>query len=82
MPSTTPVMSVVADIREHAEVPLSGTPALADDDHCRRTRSARAFFTRRRARRVKRPSSYYDPLFGRPDFIENDYYRFLHHPCD
>jgi len=24
---------------------------------------------------------YYDPLFARPDVVEDDYYRFQHQPC-
>ena len=82
MPPTTPAISVVADIREHAEVPLSGTPALADDGRCPRKRNARAFLTRRRVRRAERTSGYYDPLFSRPDLVENDYYRFRNRPSD
>jgi hypothetical protein len=32
-------------------------------------------------RRVpKAGASYYDPLFGRPDIVETDYYRFRHQP--
>jgi len=31
-------------------------------------------------RRPKTGASYYDPLFGRPDMVENDYYRFGHQP--
>ena len=27
-------------------------------------------------------ASYYDPLFGRPDLIENDYYRLRNQPRD
>jgi len=27
-------------------------------------------------------ANYYDPLFGRPDPIEDDYYRFRHQPRD
>jgi hypothetical protein len=41
-----------------------------------------------RLRRVAAPlrpalntgASYHDPLFGRPDLVENDYYRFQHQP--
>jgi hypothetical protein len=82
MPPTTRAISVVADISEHAEVPSSSTPALLEDGHCPRKRNARAFLNRRRARRMERTSSYYDPLFGRPDLVENDYYRFRNHPGD
>ena len=82
MPPTTPATSLVADTREHAEVLFSGPPELVEDGHCPRKRNARAFLARRRARRVKRTSSYYDPLFGRPDLVEDDYYRFRHHPSD
>ncbi len=82
MPPVTPAIGVVADIREQAEVPFSGTPAPAEDGHSPRKRNARAFLARRRARRVERAGSYYDPLFGRPDLVEDDYYRFLHHPSD
>jgi hypothetical protein len=79
MPPTTPAVSVVTDTREHADVPFSSTPALVKQGHGPRKRNARAFLTRRRARRVTRTSSYYDPLFGRPDLVENDYYRLRNH---
>lgn len=77
-----PATSVVTDTREHTEVPLSGTPALAEDGRCPRKGNARAFLARRRARRVKGISSRYDLSFGRPDLVENDYYRFRLHPRD
>jgi hypothetical protein len=73
---------VVADTHEHAGLPFSSTPALVADGHGRRKRNARAFLARRRARRVERPSSYYDPLFSRPDVVENDYYRFRNRAGD
>jgi hypothetical protein len=79
MPPTTPAIKIGADTREHAEVPFSSTPALVQQGRGRRKRNARAFLTRRRARRLVRTSSYYDPLFGRPDLVENDYYRFRNH---
>ena len=82
MPPATPATSVVADTREHAEVPFSGTPEFVEDGHRPRKRNGRSFLTRRRARRVERASSYYDPLSGRPDLVEDDYYRFRHHPRD
>jgi hypothetical protein len=31
-------------------------------------------------RRPKTGASYSDPLFERPDIVENDYYRFRHQP--
>lgn len=31
-------------------------------------------------RRLKTGASYYDPLFWAPDRVEDDYYRFRHHP--
>jgi hypothetical protein len=82
MPPTTPAISVVADTREQAEVPFSSTPPGVEDGQRPRKRDARAFLTRRRVRRVERTSSYYDPLFSRPDLVENDYYRFRNHPSD
>ena len=76
MPPATPAVSVVTATREHAEVPFAGIPALVKQGHGPRKRTARAFLTRRRARRVVRTGGYYDPLFSRPDLVENDYYRF------
>jgi hypothetical protein len=80
MPPATPAINVVADTREQDEVPSSSTPPGVEDGQRSRKRSA--FLTRRRARRVERTSSYYDPLFARPDWVENDYYRFRNHPGD
>jgi hypothetical protein len=81
MPPTTPAVSVVADTREQADVPFSSTPPGVEDRQRRRKRNARAFLTRRIARRAERTSSY-DPLFSQLDVIENDYYRFRNHPSD
>ena len=78
MPPTTPAISVVADTREQAEVPFSSTPPRVEDGQRPRKRNARVIPTRRRVRRVERISSYYDPLFSRPDLVENDYYRLIH----
>jgi hypothetical protein len=82
MPLTTPAITVMADTREQAEVPFSSTPPGVEDGHRPRKRDARAFLTRRRARRAERIGSYYDPLFSRPDLVENDYYRFRNRPSD
>jgi hypothetical protein len=82
MPSTAPAVSVVADTREQAEVPISSTPPGVRDGRRTRKHKARAFLTWRRVRRVERTSSYYDPLFDRPDLVENDYYRFRNHAGD
>jgi hypothetical protein len=36
----------------------------------------------RMLRRVSRTGGrYYDPIFARPDVVEDDYYRFQHQPC-
>jgi hypothetical protein len=80
MPPTTAAISVDTDTREHADVPFSSAPALVKQGDGTRKRNARAFLTRRRARRAARTSGYYDPFFGRPDLVENDYYRFRNHP--
>jgi hypothetical protein len=82
MPLTTPAITVMADTREQAEVPFSSIPPGVEDGHRPRKRDARAFLTRRRARRAARTGSYYDPLFSRPDLVENDYYRFRNRPSD
>jgi hypothetical protein len=82
MPPATPAINVVADTREQAEVPFSSTPPGMEDAQRPRKRNARAFLTRRRTRRVERTASYYDPLFARPDWVENDYYRLRNHPGD
>lgn len=44
----------------------------------RRSRLPRALGRFVRARPAARPG--HDPLFGHPDMIENDYYRFLQNP--
>ncbi len=82
MPPTTPAMSVVADTREQAELPCSSTASGAADGQRPGKRNARTFLARRRSRRVDGTSGYYDPLFGRPDLVENDYYRLRNHPGD
>jgi hypothetical protein len=79
MPQTMPAIRAVADAHEHAEVSLSITSALVQEGRGPRKRNARAIFSGRRARRLARARSYYDPLFGRPDLVENDYYRFRNH---
>jgi hypothetical protein len=74
MPATSPAANVVADTRERSEIRISSTPP--QDGQAPRRRNAGAFLTSRRARRGERNTSYYDPLFGQPDLVENDYYRF------
>jgi hypothetical protein len=82
MPATTPTTDIITDTHEQAEVPLSSTPALVQQGRSPRKRNARAILSGRRVRRVERTSSYYDPLFGRLDLVENDYYRFRNHAGD
>ncbi len=79
MPPAPPATSVAAGTREQAEVPCAGTPPGSQDSPRPRKRNARAFLTRRKGLRADRTSSYCDPLFGQPDLVENDYYRFRNH---
>ena len=65
--------------------PRTATAATACSD---RTGSARTAIRADRLRRVasllrrvpKTGGSFYDPLFARPDLVEDDYYRFRHQP--
>ena len=82
MPPTTHATIVIADTREQAEVAFSSAPPGPKDGQRHQNRNGRAFLTRLRVRRVGRTSSYYDPLFARPDLVENDYYRFRNHAGD
>ena len=69
----------------------NGAGHATEPDHCRsdpRVRIAATLFDdglQRVARMLRRVSTtgggYYDPLFARPDVVEDDYYRFQHQPC-
>ena len=62
---------VASGTREGAPVAQPGAAALATGNRLRRAAGA--------MRRVLE-TSYRDPLFERPDLIENDYYRFRNQP--
>jgi hypothetical protein len=65
-----------------------GQTALPVAAHSDRTGSARAEIRADRLQRIigllrpvlKNRARYYDPLFERPDLIEDDYYRLQNHP--
>jgi hypothetical protein len=75
MPTASPAIEAATDTLEQPAAPAAGAP----------TRRARFRWNRRwRIAGVLVPvlrSSYYlDPLFERPDLVEDDYYRFLNQP--
>jgi len=87
MPPAPLAGNVVTGTRDQPGAP--GTRAPAPVTRGRRLWKARALLPRRAARRAQaalpRPgpkagASYHDPLFGRPDLVEDDYYRFRHQP--
>ena len=77
MPSAPPAVDAVTGTLDLAEAPDTRIPVPVAPDHdpSTATRPRRLVDLLRRARRSG-GSSYYDPLFGRPDLVEDDYYRF------
>ena len=86
MPHAQPAASTVTGIRAQAGPPDTRAPAPVTPG--RGPRKARSPLARRAARRVagllrrapKTGASYCDPLFERPDLIEDDYYRLRNQP--
>ena len=78
MPPAPLAVDAVTGTRDLAGAPGTCTPAPVAPSHGPRTapRARRLIGLLRRA--AKTGGSYYDPLFARPDLVEDDYYRFRH----
>lgn len=74
MLAAPPAASAATDAREQSAAPGTCVQTPAAEPRGRRQRHV--------ARRLLRVlgASYRDPLFERPDIVENDYYRFLKQP--
>jgi hypothetical protein len=79
-----PVQTQAAEAQPQAEcdAPRQAlAPAATPETLARLTRRPQRITGR--LRRLARPrATYYDPVFGRPDLIEDDYYRLRNQPCD
>jgi hypothetical protein len=80
MPSAPPASPTVTVSRDQPEVADTSAPLPAMPG----PRTSRALLALRRAagllRRMPGTGSYRDPLFERPDQVEDDYYRYRNQP--
>ena len=74
MPVAAPTVDAVTDVRDRSATPSGRGPW--------RRSKLRAYCQQRTADLLRRvlDGTYRDPLFERPDLIEDDYYRFLNQP--